>query len=81
MVVRIRLGTGIAQLATAPVLSVELPDGATIDDLYDRLAEGNPELASALRSALRVVRGTHVERAVALADGDEIALLSPVSGG
>jgi MoaE-MoaD fusion protein len=79
--VRIRLGSGIARFAPAPLLSVELPDGATVEDLYERLAAGNPELAPALRSALPIVGGSHVERTATLADGDELALLAPASGG
>ena len=81
MEVRIRLGSTIARLAPAPSMSLELPDGATVDDLYARLADGYPELAPALRSALPVVAGAHVERDRALAHGDEVALLSPVAGG
>jgi molybdopterin converting factor small subunit len=63
------------------VLVLELPDGATVEDLYDRLARSQPDLAPALRSALPVVQGAHVERGQALAHGDEVALLTPVSGG
>jgi molybdopterin converting factor small subunit len=79
--VRIRLSSGIARLAPAPVLMLELPDGATVDDLYDCLALSHPQLAPALRSALPVVHGSHVERSQALVHGDQVALLSPVSGG
>jgi molybdopterin converting factor small subunit len=79
--VRIRLGSGIARFAPSPLLSVELPDGATVDDLYDRLVHSHPELGPALRSALPVVQGAHVERARSLAHGDEVALLGPVAGG
>jgi hypothetical protein len=53
--VRIRLGNGIARFAPAPVLSIELPTGATIADLYDRLAVHHPQLAPALQSALPIV--------------------------
>jgi molybdopterin converting factor small subunit len=79
--VRIRLGTDLARLAPSPLLSVDLADGATIDDLYERLAGGNPQLAPALRSALPVVRGAHADRHQPLTHGDEVALLMPVSGG
>jgi molybdopterin converting factor small subunit len=79
--VRIRLGSGIARLAPAPVLTLQLPTGATVEDLCARLATGNPELAPALRSALPIVGGTHVPREQTLANGDEVALLSPVAGG
>ena len=81
MEVRIRLGSAIARLAPAPSMSLELPDGATVDDLYARLADGHPELAPALRSALPLLGGAHVQRDRALAPGDEVALLTPVAGG
>jgi molybdopterin converting factor small subunit len=79
--VRIRLGSGIARLASAPVFTLELESGATVNDVYERLAAGNPELANALRSSLPVVAGMHAERAQTLRSGDELALLAPVSGG
>jgi molybdopterin converting factor small subunit len=79
--VRIRLGSAIARLARAPVIVLELPDDATIEDVYDVLATGDPRLGPALRCALPVLQGSHVERAQALAHGDEVALLTPVSGG
>jgi len=79
--VRIRFGNGLARFAPAPMLRVELPDGATVEQLYDELAVTHPELAPALRSALPVVQGAHVERGRTLAQGEEVALLAPVAGG
>ena len=79
--VRIRLGSGLARLAPAPMLRFDLPEGATVEDLYDRLATTHPELAPGLQSTLAVVQGAHVERSQALSDGDEVALLTAVSGG
>jgi molybdopterin converting factor small subunit len=79
--VRIRLGTGIARFAPAPVLTLELPQGANVADLLERLALENPDLAPALRGALPIVQGAHVERATTLVHGGEIALLAPVAGG
>ena len=52
MIVRIRLGSSLARLALAPLVSLELPDGATVEDLHDRLASRTPELAPALAAAL-----------------------------
>jgi molybdopterin converting factor small subunit len=79
--VRVRLGAGIARLSAAPLLSVEVADGATVADLFERLAESEPQLAPALRSVLPVVAGEHVTRDHVLADRQEVALLLPVSGG
>ncbi len=81
MEVRIRFGTGIARFAPAPVMALELPAGATVTDVYDRLAGASPELADALRSAVPIIGGVHADRAQTLAPGDELALLAPVSGG
>lgn len=81
MEIRIRLGSSIAHFAYAPMLRLELRDGATVAELYERLAADHPELAPALRSALPVVGGEHAARGQALAHGDEVALLAPVAGG
>jgi molybdopterin synthase catalytic subunit len=81
MIVRIRLGGNLARFAPAPLLKLELPAGATIEDLYADLARTTPELGPALASALPVVGGTHVERSRTLSPGEEIALLTPVAGG
>jgi molybdopterin converting factor small subunit len=79
--IRIRLGSGISRLAPSPVLTLELPDGATIGELYDSLGVSHPELGPALPSALAVVGGSQVERRRPLRHGDEVALLLPVAGG
>jgi molybdopterin converting factor small subunit len=79
--VRIRLGSSIAKLAGAPTLTVELPSGATVAQLYELLASTNPNLTPALRSALPILGGAHVPRDQMLTHGDEVALLAPVSGG
>jgi molybdopterin converting factor small subunit len=79
--VRVRLGAGLVRLAAAPFVHVEVPEGATVGDLFARLAEDEPELAPALRSVLPVVAGEHVTRDQVLADRQEVALLLPVSGG
>ena len=81
MTVRVRLGAGLARLSAAPLKSVQLAEGATVGDLFARLAEDEPGLAPALRSVLPVVAGEHVTRDRILADRQEVALLLPVSGG
>ena len=58
-----------------------LPDGATTDQLVNRLSE-REEAISALRSVLRLaVNDEWVQRDRTLQEGDEVALLTPVSGG
>jgi molybdopterin converting factor small subunit len=79
--VRVRLGAGLARLSQAPALTLELEDGATVDDLLARLGDSEPELAPALRSVLPVIGGVHAEPRQRLEDRQEIALLLPVAGG
>ena len=81
MQVRVRLGAGLAHLSAAPLLVVELGDGATVDELFARLRVTHPQIAPALPSALPVLAGEHVPRDRRLADRDQVALLLPVSGG
>lgn len=81
MQVRVRLGAGLSRLSSASLLTVELDDDATVQDLYERLRDGDPGLAPALRSALPLVGGEHVPRDRRLAPREDVALLLPVSGG
>jgi MoaE-MoaD fusion protein len=71
----------LRDLLSAAAGPVEIPDGATVRDLLDRcrgLVPGEPVPWSALAVAVNreYVRDTHP-----LAEGDEVALLPPVSGG
>ena len=81
MQVRVRLGAGLSRLAAAPMLSLDVPDGCTVEELYARLRDAEPELAPALPAALPVVAGEHVARDRRLSDRQEVALLLPISGG
>ena len=63
------------------MLRLELPNGATVEDLYSLLARRTPELGPALASALPVIEGEHVGLQNELSHGQEVALLTPVAGG
>jgi molybdopterin converting factor small subunit len=78
---RVRLGAGLARLSEAPLLTLDLDDGATVADLFERLGSVAPDVSRALPSVLPVVGGEHAERTRPLRPGDEVALLLPVSGG
>jgi molybdopterin synthase catalytic subunit/molybdopterin synthase sulfur carrier subunit len=79
--IRVRLGHGVARLAPAPLVTLDLEPGATVADACDRLAGEHPRLAPALPGVLAVVGGAQVSRAHPLRAGDELALLMPLSGG
>ena len=81
MTVRVRLFAIQRELAGAREVPLTLRDGATIDDGWAALVDRFPVLAPG-RSAVRFARnGNYAEPTDPLADGDELAVIPPVSGG
>jgi hypothetical protein len=68
MRVRVRLSAGLSRFTAVPLLSLELPDGATIARLLEDLTAREPALEPALPSILPVVGGAHADRAHVLQD-------------
>jgi len=58
-----------------------LDDGATIQDLLDRLFERFPKLAEMPNSILVAVGVEYQSRDYVLQEGDEVSLFPPVQGG
>lgn len=63
----------------AGVKTVELPEGAQVDALLERLGEGAP--AQALKGIAVSVNAEYATASRVLKEGDEVGLLPPVSGG
>jgi molybdopterin synthase catalytic subunit len=63
--------------------ALDLPPGATTASLLADLSSRHAGLASVLASCVLAVNHEYVEagEAVALKDGDEIAIIPPLSGG
>jgi MoaE-MoaD fusion protein len=79
--VRVRLFAIQRELVGARELALELAPGATIEAAWAALVEGHPVLAPG-RPAVRFARnGEYADPQTALADGDELAVIPPVSGG
>jgi len=79
--VRVRLAGRLAAAVGAPLVSLDLPQGATVADALAALAERAPDARPALAASLPIVAGTHAARDDVLAHRQELALLLPVSGG
>jgi len=79
--VTVRLFAGVREAAGADELAMELPEGATVDDLQCVLAERVPALSRILPSCVVAVNRRYAAGAVSLSDGDEVAVIPPVSGG
>ncbi|MEN8183374.1 MAG: molybdenum cofactor biosynthesis protein MoaE [Myxococcota bacterium] len=81
MRVTVKLFGAVREESGAKDLALELPEGVRVGDLRSRLAEAHPVIAR-FGSRLRISRNLDfVGDEEPLADGDEIALLPPVSGG
>ena len=62
-------------------LGLELPDGSTVADMIGRLLETRPNIASDPSRVVVAVNREYQEHGHRLVDGDEAALIPPVSGG
>ena len=79
--VHVRLFAMQRELAGTRGLDLELPAGATVEDAWAALVERFPVLAPG-RPAVRFgVNGGYAPAETRLADGDEVAMIPPVSGG
>lgn len=79
--IRIRLFAVQRELAGARELAVELPDGADVEAAWQALVARHPVLEPG-RASVRFARnGEYAEPATRLLDGDEVAMIPPVSGG
>jgi molybdopterin converting factor subunit 1 len=81
MRVRVRLFAIQRELAGTREHPLELSDGATVEDAWQALVAAFPALAPG-RASVRFARnGAYADAATRLADGDEVAMIPPVSGG
>jgi molybdopterin converting factor subunit 1 len=81
MKVHVRLFAILRERAGRSELPLELPDRATVADAIGLLSEQLPEIRPHLRSIAFAVNRAYASGATVLQDGDELALIPPVSGG
>jgi len=74
--VAVKLFAALREQAGLRERELELADGARVDDVWPALGLGEEP-----RGLVYAVNRAYVERGAPLADGDEVALIPPVSGG
>ena len=79
--VTLRLFAVYRERVGSDCIEVTLPDGATVDDALQRLAEQHPVTEPLLGTTMVAVNQSYVERSHPLQSMDEVALIPPVSGG
>ena len=77
----VRLFAGLREMLGAREIAIELPTGATADDLRERVAEMHPLVRPLLPSIVCAVDEEYVDGDYVLREGADVALIPPVSGG
>jgi MoaE-MoaD fusion protein len=81
MRIRVRLFAVQRELAGTREVALDVPPPATVADAWDALVERYPALRPG-RDFVRFARnGVYADATTALQDGDEVAMIPPVSGG
>jgi molybdopterin converting factor subunit 1 len=78
--VRVRLFAGLRERSGTGGVEVELPEASTVADVWPAVAQVVP-LGDRPAGIMFAVNRTYADPAQQLADGDEVALIPPVSGG
>ena len=81
MKIRVRLFASFREAAGSGTLSWDAPEGSTVSAVVDALRAQYPGFGPAAEKALLAVNQEYVGGTFTLHDGDELALIPPVSGG
>jgi molybdopterin converting factor subunit 1 len=79
--VTVRLFARLKDIAGAPELERDVPEDATLADVWALLAHDFPAMAPYRGSVSGARNAEYARMDATIADGDEIAFLPPVSGG
>ena len=79
--VRVRLFARLADVAGTRTTEIDLGEGLTVGDAYRLLCRQHPAMGGLEGSLMYAVNAEYVTPDHPLGDGDELALIPPVSGG
>ena len=81
MTLHLRFFASLRERLRAREAERSMPDGSTVGDVWSALCADHPEIEPMSASIAFAVNREYVDRAHRLRDGDELALIPPVSGG
>ena len=81
MTVRVRLFALLRDRAGTGTIDLPLPDGATASAAAEAVAARFPGVRDAVPRVMYAVNQEYADAGTVLKDGDELALIPPVSGG
>jgi molybdopterin converting factor subunit 1 len=79
--INVRLFAGLHDLVGKRDVVLDLPDGATVEQLRDRLGEEYPIVQPFLMTLVCAVDEEYVPPEYVLHEGEDVALIPPISGG
>jgi MoaD family protein len=81
MTIRVHFYSYFKDLTGCESAEEELPPGATLGALHDKLTARFAKLAAMRKSTLIAVGVDYQDKSYVLKDGDEVSLFPPVQGG
>ena len=81
MQVRLLFFATLKDIVGSREMRMDMPANSTVDDLLNQLEQAYPRFKDYRSVLLTAVNEEYVGRNVAIADGDEVAIFPPVSGG
>lgn len=81
MKLSVLLFAGVAERIGQSNIELNIDHAATVNELKEYLAEAYPEASTLIRSSLIAINMDYAPGHVVINEGDEVALIPPVSGG
>ena len=81
MKVRVRVFAALREILGKDEVEVDLPDGTTVEGLWDQLVDDDDRLEPFTKSINFAINHDFVGKETELKGNDEVAFLPPVSGG
>jgi molybdopterin converting factor subunit 1 len=81
MQVRVRLFASLREAVGREWLSLGLPEGASVEEVWRQLSGEHPALLPSRNSLSAAVNRRYSSFEAPLRDGDEVVFIPPVSGG
>ena len=81
MKIEVRLFAVLRERIGKSEIPLEVPEGASCSEVFSLLENEQEGLKPLLERCALAVNGEYVNRCVSLSEGDEVAILPPVSGG
>ena len=81
MKAHVKLFAILKEKAGTSELTLELPDSSTVADLLREMERLHPGLVASVGQTMVAVNTEYATESQTLKDGDEVALIPPVSGG